>query len=122
MLMRGSGSGIREPLKANSRGKVLDLSVEIAIFSSPKSGWDGDWVIVTMIRSSITAVALVHEVQGISSRPRSALGEAPKIRAILLLPTKNLRRERRANKKHDGQRNYVAQVSRPWVTVPDSLE
>jgi hypothetical protein len=32
MLMRGSGSGIREPLKANSRGKVLDLSVEIAIF------------------------------------------------------------------------------------------
>src|ERR1700729_3511682 len=80
MLIWGFGSGIRDPLKANSRGKVLDLSVEIAIFFSPKSGWDGDWVIVTMIRSSITAVALAHEVQGISARPRSALGEAPKIR------------------------------------------
>ena len=31
MLMRGSGSGIRDPLKTNSRGKLLVLSVVVAI-------------------------------------------------------------------------------------------
>ena len=43
-------------------------------------------------------------------------------RGILLLPAKDLRRERRANDKHRGQCRYVAQVRRPRVAIPDSLE
>ena len=33
----------------------------------------------------------------------------------LLLPPKHLRRERRANRKHDGQCRYVARVRRPGL-------
>jgi hypothetical protein len=36
MLICGSGSGIRDPLKTNSRGKLLVFRVVVAIFISPK--------------------------------------------------------------------------------------
>jgi hypothetical protein len=41
---------------------------------------------------------------------------------IFLLPTKHLRRKRRANNKHCSQCGYVAHVGRPRVAVPDSLQ
>jgi hypothetical protein len=40
----------------------------------------------------------------------------------VLLPTKHLRRERRANDKHHSQCRYVAQVRGPRVALPDPLE
>jgi hypothetical protein len=36
MLICGSGSGIRDPLKTNSRGKLLAFRVVVAIVISPK--------------------------------------------------------------------------------------
>jgi hypothetical protein len=41
---------------------------------------------------------------------------------LALLPTKHLRRKRRANDKNDRQCRYIADVRRPRVAVPDSLE
>jgi hypothetical protein len=40
----------------------------------------------------------------------------------LLLPAKNLRRERRAHEKHQGQCCQVAQVRPPRVTLPNPFE
>ena len=44
MLICGSGSGIRDPLKTNSRGKLLVFKVVVAIFISPRMMWKRDWV------------------------------------------------------------------------------
>jgi hypothetical protein len=48
-------------------------------------------------------------------------GEAG-VEKSLLFPTEDLRRERRADKKHQGQRRYLAQMRGPRVTLPDSSE
>ena len=59
MLICGSGSGIRDPLKTNSRGKALVFRVVVAIFLFSK--FIVDEVIampVTMMKSSDVVVRL----------------------------------------------------------------
>jgi hypothetical protein len=63
---------MRDPLKMNSRGSALVFSVVVAIMFSPN---DCGWVIITMMKSSNAAVVLIHELQRVSVRPRSALRE-----------------------------------------------
>ena len=80
MFMCGSGSGMRDPLKTNSRGNALASSVVVVIMFSPN---DSRWVIIAKMKSNNTAVVLIHELQRVSVRPRGALREFRKISELV---------------------------------------
>lgn len=84
MLICGSGSGIRVPLKANSRGKALVFNVVVDIFISPN---DYGNVIECCHNDEIkhAAVVLIHELQRGPVRPCSPLPEFRKISELVLV-------------------------------------